>query len=182
MQIHAIFCADFLENRGKVSQRMRVCVARRSGRAMTAGMSIYLRLGAIALLSAMAACGSDGSSGAGTSIVGVFDATNADTSGNSKTERLWFDADGTWGSSTRITAGNNTTNVCGTKTADAKYDLRSADTIVLRDGTTSVEKKYALLEGGAVLKLDPATGTPTVNSYKRVDGAATKRTCDDAFR
>lgn len=116
-------------------------------------------------------------------IVGVYDATQTLQAGNTAILRYWFSADGKWGRSNRQIVSGTNNDLCGS-TADTSYEVR-ADKVYLRDGANTSERTWTLSEGDTMLKLEPGdsftNGTPA-NTFKRVAGAQTNRTCNTAFQ
>lgn len=131
------------------------------------------------LLFSCLSCSSEAQS---TGITGVYDASQALQANNTAILRYWFSSDGKWGRSNRQVVNGIAADTCGS-TADTSYELRG-DKVYLRDGARTTERTWTLLEGDSMLKLDPPdtflNGT-SANTFKRVPGAQTNRTCNTAF-
>ncbi|MBX3186021.1 MAG: hypothetical protein KF819_03355 [Labilithrix sp.] len=137
-------------------------------------------LASLLSIAALASCGTDGASDVG--LVGVFEAVQPRSAGDSSTMRYWFSDDGSWGRVVRETIGGSPRDTCAV-TAEARYVVEGAS-VELRHGSSSDRRKFSLAEERAVLKLDPPdafTDGTAVAQFKRVEGASAKRTCTTAF-
>lgn len=132
---------------------------------------------AVVVVLASAACGGSNSSvsGADSPVAGTWTSTSKSADGRATTTVSWrFEVGGTWASSIATTTNGATTTVCMPAERPDTHWEDQGGKLALRAGSSTTDYTYAVTEGGARLRLDPAVslgGSVTVNTYERAADA-----------